>query len=598
MTHPDLLQVRRQGPNTKPDHAALALRKIVVGSDRLKLAAAAGLSLGASVGAMIQPRILQDAINVVTSGGPPANTVATLVVVAVITAILSSMQTYSIQWAAESVASNLRLRVSRRYLRMSMRAHDSSSSADLQSRAILDINLIKSMIAAGIVPVLGSGVLLMGISYFMFVIDAVLFSITASAVVVGVFVIGVCGPPLRNASRSVQESSAAYNQALLRDLSAFRTIKSFGAEDNEFDRISLFVQQIKKSGLRLALIQSGVQPILNLLFQAVIIAVIIVGATRVASSSLDIGGLFAFIMYLFLLSAPISGIGQSFTQLQIGKAALYRLGQVDSLAVEKSTSEDCNSSDGLPIQRYGQPILHFDDVSFGYEESVTVLREMTFSIFKGERLAIVGGSGAGKTTVLELLLRFYSPQNGEVTFSGVGLDRWNLAEYRRNFATLNQEKYVISGSLRENLTLGVTQISDSYISSILSEVGLGELLARPGGLDAGIGEDGVDLSGGQRQRLAWARVLSSSAEILLLDEPTASLDTISNERMFALLDKYASDKTIILITHRISQAMRADRIMVIERGFLRGIGSHKHLSDTVPYYRSLVDADTDQSAVA
>ncbi|WP_458683355.1 ABC transporter ATP-binding protein [Prescottella equi] len=563
-------------------------------SHKAVLATAIGLSLAGTGLAIMQPRIMQTAVNQVTAGESATKPLLFLVLAVVGSAAVASVQYYASQRAAKSISRSLRDRLARRYLSMSVRAHDQSTSGDLQMRCMADAGLVESLIGVGVIPAFGAVVLLIGIAASMAAVDPVLFAITIGAVAAGAVVVYTCGPTVRRISQSVQEATSDVACAIDRMLGGIRTIKAFGAEAAEYKRVQLATGGLWRTSLKLVRLQAGVQPILNLCFQGAIVAVIAVGSVRVASGQLDLGGMLAYLMYLFLLAVPISSVGQSYTHIQVGLAAVARLREIDDLPRESQGSLTMTSAAPLRTSNVSdQPLIEVENVSFCYDEATPVLRDVSMAVSDGEHVAIVGGSGCGKTTLLEILMRFYEPTTGLVRVAGSPATGWPLAHYRREFGLLGQGAPVLTGTIRDNLSMGTVQVADEVMTSVLRRVGLGDLIeSSRSGLDTDLGEEGTGLSGGQRQRLAWARVLVADPPCLLLDEPTSHLDAIADRDFYDVIDEFAGEKTVITVTHRLAAARRADRIVVMCDGEIIGSGTHHTLLEEVPYYRRLVESES------
>ncbi len=558
------------------------------------LATAIGLSLAGTGLAIMQPRIMQTAVNQVTAGESATRTLVLLVLAVLGSAVVASGQYYASQRASKSISRSLRDRLARRYLSMSVRAHDRSASGDLQVRCMADAGLVESLIGVGVIPAFGAVVLLIGIAASMAAVDPVLFAITIGAVAVGAVVVYVCGPTVRRISRSVQEATSAVACAIDRLLGGIRTIKAFGAEAAEYERFQGTTRGLWTTSLKLVRLQAGVQPILNLCFQGAIVAVIAVGSVRVESGDLDLGGMLAYLMYLFLLAVPISSVGQSYTHMQVGLAAVGRLREVDQLPREaqEPLASTLSAPHRTPLTS-DQPLIEIENVSFSYDATTPVLREVNVTVSHGEHVAIVGGSGCGKTTLLEILMRFYEPTTGTVRVAGSPATGWPLAHYRRAFGLLGQGAPVLTGTVRDNLSMGTVHVADEVMTSVLRRVGLGDLMENSrSGLDTDLGQEGTTLSGGQRQRLAWARVLVADPPCLLLDEPTSHLDAIADRDFYDVIDEFAGDKTVITITHRLAAARRAHRIIVMRDGEVIGTGTHQTLLEQVPYYQQLVESES------
>ena len=549
---------------------------------------ALGLSILSSLIAIFQPRLLQTVVNDFASQRSAGPTIIWLVIFTVASAGLMGVQFYVLQRGAESVVLSLRRRTVKKFLVMTVGSHDRSNSGDLLSRATSDANAVKLMISSGIVPILGSILMLVGITAFMVLLDPVLFTITILAVLLGFMLVVLVGKTARESSLRLQQGLGNFSIAVDRLLASIRTVKAFNAQDMEEKNVDDQSLHLWRSGIKLAKLLAFVQPTINFFMQGALLLVIVLGSLRVSTGDIDLGAFLAYVMYMFMLILPISSLSQAYTQIQIGMGAIARIREIDDF--------DDDSHVGVPelltSNSADSPLLEFDDVSFGYEEESSTLKKVSFTLNQGENLAIVGRSGSGKTTILELLERFYEPDRGVIRLGGHDYTTISHQAYRRQFALVSQDSAILSGTLKENLAMGASDITDSEINAVLSSVGMTELVGKAEFvLESELGQGGVTLSGGQRQRLAWARALLSKASIIVMDEPTSSLDTITELLMQTLLGEFAQGRTLITVTHRLSTVRNADQILLVDGGRIVATGTHDELIEVSELYRDLVSVD-------
>ena len=320
----------------------------------------------------------------------------------------------------------------------------------------------------------------------------------------------------------------------------------------------------------------------GLAVQVAFLAVLGVGGARVADGSLAVGDLIAFLLYLFYVSEPIAGIASGATQLQAGIAAVRRLDGIEKLAVER---------DGLATAAIDAdgPLVRFDEVGFRYrDDGPPVLDTVSFTVSRRGLTALVGPSGAGKTTLFALLERFYEPVEGRIVFAGRDLAAWPRAELRAAIAYVEQEAPVLAGTLRANLLYAAPDASEEELYAVVATTRLGELLARlPEGLDTEVGARGTTLSGGERQRVAIARALVRRPRLLLLDEAASQLDAVNEQALRAAVAAAASTRAVVAIAHRLSTVVAADRIIVLDGGRVRAQGTHGELVEDDALYREL-----------
>ena len=558
---------------------------------RIVLSIGLVLSVVASLLSVVQPRVLQNLVNGIAAGRSTLRAATLLTLLALGTAAVQGLQGYLVQRGAESIARGMRDRLVSRYLSRTVAAHDRANSADLLSRASVDVNVVKNMVSAGLIPIVGAIVMLVGISGFMILLDPILFLTILVAFLIGLAIVVSKGRSVRKMSLDLQTSLGSFAASVERLLAGIRTVKASGAEDSEREKVGVQSVHVWTEGVRLARLVSLIQPLVNLCLQGALLVVVILGAMRLSSGRMDVGELLAFLVYLFMLITPISTLSQSYAQLQMGFGALDRIMEVDGL------DEEDFGLDASTRRRRGVSI-EFSGVDFGYLEGEPVLRDCSFAIRPGEKVAIVGRSGSGKSTIVELIERFYEADRGEIFVGGRNVSSMPVSELRSHIALVSQETETLTGTVRDNLAPGTHAVSDDRMRTVLRQVGL----CGPDGrldldLDTDLGQGGISLSGGQRQRLAWARLLLGDTDILLLDEATSHLDPQTEAAIFALLNahargrhargRHARGRTVVMVTHSETAAAIADRVLLISGGGVRKEGTHRQLLRESVEYRQL-----------
>ncbi|MCP9989494.1 ABC transporter ATP-binding protein/permease [Streptomyces albogriseolus] len=498
--------------------------------------------------------------------------------------VLGAVGSYVLRRAAESVVLGARRTLSSYLLRLRIAAVDRTEPGDLMARITSDTTLLREVTTDSLIGLGTGGLTLIATVALMGYVEPVLLAVTLGVLALAGTLLGVVVPRIRRASKQAQDAVGVMGATLERVLGALRTVKASGAEPREERRLHDAARESWRMSVRAAKWSAAAGNTAGLAMQLAFITVLAVGGARVATGAIDIGTLVAFLLFVFYLMAPISQVVGAVTQYQAGSAALARIQEALLLPAEPAAPPAA-----LPSPGAAPAAVAFEDVRFRYADDLPYVHHgVTFTVPAQGLTAFVGPSGAGKTTVFSLIERFYDPESGVITVDGRNLAEWDLPELRAAIGYVEQDAPVLSGSLRDNLLLGNPDADGSTLTRVLKTTRLDGLVARlPQGLDTLVGHRGTKLSGGERQRVAIARALLRRPRLLLLDEATSQLDAVNEAALRDTVADVARTTTVLVVAHRLSTVTAADRIVVMDAGRVRAVGTHRELVAEDPLYAEL-----------
>jgi ATP-binding cassette subfamily B protein len=569
------------------------LRSLLRGKGGL-LAGAIMFSLLGAAASLLLPVIINQLVKQVGSSGSNES-MAPYVLGAcgllLTTGLLSALQQYLLCRIGEGVVFNARRKLIHSLLRLPIREFDERRSGDLVSRVSNDTTVIRLALMQGILAGAGGIVTMVGALVALLLLDPLLFGLTLGIAAVFTALTAGMSLAVRKASRELQECVGRLSSTLDRAIVGIRTIRAGNVTEVEEKVIVGIADDSRKAGLRVARITSLLEPMSLLTMQAAVLMVLGVGGFRVAAGHLAIGDMVSFLMYVFLLIAPLGQIFSALGTLGSSMGAIDRIREITGLPSESTNQQVVHT----PERRVGAASATFRNVSFDYHTRKcngtsrrSVLSNVSFHIGSGQRVALVGPSGAGKTTVLSLLVRFYDVASGQVLIDGVDTASLPHKLVRDGIAYVEQDSPVLPGTIRENLTLIAPEATDADCWKVLDDLELGDMIrASATGLDSPVGEFGATLSGGERQRLAIARAVLAQPRLLLLDESTANLDGRTEALVRGAIAAAAANCTLVIVAHRLATVKDADSIIVFDKGRLVAQGNHDDLMKESPLYREL-----------
>ncbi|WP_406341140.1 ABC transporter ATP-binding protein [Streptomyces sp. NBC_00648] len=497
--------------------------------------------------------------------------------------ILAGLGHYVLDRSAESVVCAARRRLADRLLRLRVPVLERTEPGDLITRATSDTALLRQTAPQAVSAAVTGTLITAATLVMMGLLDAVLLGVTLAVIAFVGVVVAVVSPRIGRATRHTQEAVGRMATALERALGAFRTVKASGAEQREAAVLHQAAEHARRTGVRAAAWEALSATVSAVVVQICFLVVLGVGGARVTSGAIGVSTLVAFLLYLFALAPRIGQLVEGVGQFQIGSAAAARIREVEELEAEELEAEGVREREPLPAT------VAFHEVRFAYRPGLPdVHRRVSFTVPGYGMTAFVGPSGAGKTTAFSLIERFYEPDAGRVSLDGRDVRDWPLAELRANIGYVEQDSPVLAGTLRDNLTLGVGEATPDQLRHILRLARLESVADRlPHGLDTHVGHRGCRLSGGERQRVAIARALLRRPRLLLLDEATSQLDAANEAALRDTVTDAARTTTVLVVAHRLSTVTTADRIVVMEAGRVRAVGTHAQLMDNDSLYREL-----------
>jgi ABC-type multidrug transport system fused ATPase/permease subunit len=572
---------------------------------RLALLAGAVLSLLTAATGLALPLVVRALIGDLGNHRAVTAVLLLMTVLVIANAALGALGSYVLRRTAESVVLAARRRLVDRLLGLTIGGLDRAEPGDLMSRVTSDTTLLRDVTTNSVVGVVTGSLTLIATLVLMGLMDVVLLGVTMGVFSLTALVIGVVVPRIGRAARQAQNSVGVMGAALERMLGAFRTIKASGAEDREGERIHAAARDAWRADIRAAKWQAIAGNTAGLSVQCAFLAILAVGGARVTSGAISVGTLAAFLLYIFYLMMPIQLLEEAASQYQVAAAAVARIQEAERLPVEHAgppaslsrrdpttaTWPARPSSSGQAASAVPVPpaSVAFEQVRFRYRpELPEVHHGVSFVIPPRGMTAFVGPSGAGKTTLFSLIERFYEPQAGRILVDGADVRDWPLVQLRAAIGYVEQDAPVLSGSLRENLLLGAPEATEAEIAEMLRITRLTGLVARlPEGLETAVGHRGTRLSGGERQRVAIGRALLRRPRLLLLDEATSQLDALNEAALRETVAETALMTTVLVVAHRLSTVTMADRLIVMDAGQVKAVGTHGELVASDPLYAEL-----------
>lgn len=556
--------------------------------------------VGAALSSIITvygPDKLKEITNLITEGMRSqidlkaiSNIALFLAILYAVGALLNYTQSFIISSVIQHFSKRLRTAIAEKINKLPLRYFDSHSQGDTLSRVTNDVDTVGQSLNQSLGTVISSSLLLVAVLFMMFYNNVVLSFVTIGSVLIGfVFVALIMGKSQRF-FRAQQENLASVNGYVEEMYSGHNVIVSYNAADESKAAFQTLNTNLYNSMWKSQFISGIMMPLMMFVGNFGYVMVVLVGASMALNGDVTMGTIVAFMVYVRTFSQPLSQIAQGITTLQQASAAM---GRVFEFLAEPEMENDEHKAQQLTILKGD---VAFDKVFFGYNPDRTIIHDFSANAKAGQKIAIVGPTGAGKTTIVNLLMKFYEIEKGRITIDGIDTKQMKRSEVHDAFSMVLQDTWLFEGTIKENLIYNQKNISDEAVVAAAKAVGVHHFIKTlPKGYDTVL-DDTVSLSVGQKQLLTIARALLKDAPLLILDEATSSVDTRTEELIQKAMDKLMEGRTSFVIAHRLSTIRNADLILVMRDGNIIEQGNHEQLMEQNGFYADLYNSQFDEDA--
>ncbi|MDR6570269.1 ABC transporter ATP-binding protein [Chitinophaga ginsengisegetis] len=488
---------------------------------------------------------------------------------------------YLTNWLGQSVVKDLRVTVYKKIVHLNLAFFDKTPIGTLTTRTINDIEAINDVFSEGIISIVADLLMIIAILGVMFMEDWRLTLISLSPFPILIFATYIFKESVNKSFYRVRNAVSALNAFVQEHLTGMVVVQAFTAEKREFARFKHINREHRKANIDAIFAYSVFFPVVEIILAISLGLMVWWGANKVLNYEVTQGVMIAFIMYLNMLFRPLRMLADKFNTLQMGMVASERVFKV-------LDNQDYIPDRGRQSAEKMKGAITFDNVSFAYIDDRYVLKNISFHANPGDTVAIVGHTGSGKTTIISILNRLYEIQKGSIKIDDIELPAYSLESLRSKIGVVLQDVFLFAGSIYDNITLHNSNISRAKVEEASRLIGIHDFIMQlPGGYDYQVMERGSTLSLGQRQLISFVRALLYDPAILVLDEATSSVDTESEMMIQQAIDKLIADRTAIIIAHRLSTISKADKIIVLDKGEIKEMGTHEELLKQEGFYFKL-----------
>jgi ATP-binding cassette subfamily B protein len=543
------------------------------------------LTITISALAALRPRLTPIAIDdkIMNKDFPGLQTIVLIMLgTLVLQGIIQYAMTYLTSWIGQKIIYDLRKNIFRHILSLNLKFFDKNPIGRIVTRVTGDVEVLFEVFSSGLVTAFGDIFLILWILYFMFSMDFKLSLVTLSVLPVLIFATSIFRKKVRDSYRRIRILVAKLNSFIQEHITGITIVQYFGKEKRTIDEFEIINRDHTNQNIRSVFYYAVFFPIVELIGAISAGLIIWYGGGQVVQNTVSVGVIISFIQFTEMFFRPIRDLSEKYNILQTAMASSERI-----FALLDEIPEDNSGTDKINSGRFRGGI-EFKNVWFAYNNENYVLKNVSFRINEGEKVAFVGATGAGKTTIINLLSRFYEINKGEILIDGKNIKEYSRNELRSNIATVLQDVFLFSGTIKSNIDLGNELITDETLNSSIDNVGLREFLVTlPDRTGHIVTERGSSFSVGQKQLISFARALAFDPRILILDEATSSVDTNTELLIQNAIKKLIEGRTSIIIAHRLSTIQTCDKIIVMHKGEIKEMGSHQELLEKNGLYFKL-----------